>query len=95
MGSSYSLFEVVVEALKKVKNPHDRKAGAALKEVNYDGMCGPLNFSEKDPLAASPAKGIGIIKPVGIQWKPGSTELVGQQSTRGRRGSSTTRSTST
>jgi branched-chain amino acid transport system substrate-binding protein len=76
MGSTYSLFEIVIEALKKVHNPHDRKAvAAAFKEVNYDGMCGPLNFAA----ATNPAKGIGIIKPVGIQWKPGSTELVGHK----------------
>lgn len=74
MGSTYSLFEVVIEALKKVKNPHDRKAVAnALKKVNYTGMCGPLNFAAK----TNPAKGVGIIKPVGIQWKPGSKALVG------------------
>ncbi|HEY5093117.1 MAG TPA: ABC transporter substrate-binding protein [Acidimicrobiales bacterium] len=76
MGSTYSLFEIVIQALKKVHNPHDRKAvAAAFKTVNYDGMCGPLNFSAK----TNPAKGIGIIKPVGIQWKPGSTELVGHK----------------
>jgi len=76
MGSTYSLFEIVIQALKKVHNPHDRKAvAAAFKQVNYNGMCGPLNFSAK----TNPAKGIGIIKPVGIQWKPGSTELVGHK----------------
>ncbi len=76
MGSTYSLFEIVVEALKKVRNPHDRQAVAnALREVNYDGMCGPLNFSAH----TNPAKGIGIINPVGIQWKPGSTKLVGHK----------------
>jgi branched-chain amino acid transport system substrate-binding protein len=76
MGSTYSLFEIVVEAFKKVKNPHDRKAVAnALKEVAYNGICGPLNFSAK----TNPAKGVGIIKPVGIQWKPGSKELVGNK----------------
>jgi hypothetical protein len=26
---------------------------------------------------ASPAKGIGRIQPVGVQWKPGSKDLVG------------------
>jgi branched-chain amino acid transport system substrate-binding protein len=80
MGSSYSLFEVAIEALKMVKNPHDRATlGEALQHVNYSGMCGPINMnlSSKDPLAASPAKGIGIIPPVGIQWKPGSSKLVG------------------
>jgi branched-chain amino acid transport system substrate-binding protein len=76
MGSTYSLFEIVIEALKKVKNPHDRQAVAhALSQVNYDGMCGPLNLAAK----TNPAKGIGIIKPVGIQWKPGSTSLVGHK----------------
>ncbi len=76
MGSTYALFEIVIEALKKVKNPHDRQAVAgALQEVNYVGMNGALNFAA----STNPAKGIGIIKPVGIQWKPGSTELVGHK----------------
>jgi branched-chain amino acid transport system substrate-binding protein len=76
MGSTYSLFEIVIEALKKVKNPHDRAAVAhAFTEVKYVGMCGPLNFSA----STNPAKGIGIINPVGIQWKPGSTSLVGHK----------------
>ncbi len=80
MGSSYSLFEVAVEALKKVKNPHDRAAlGEALQHVNYSGICGPINMNlhSKDPMLASPATGIGIISPVGVQWKPGSSKLVG------------------
>jgi branched-chain amino acid transport system substrate-binding protein len=80
MGSSYSLFEVAIEALKMVKNPHDRAdLGAALQEVKYTGMCGPINMNLKssNPMLASPAKGIGIIAPVGVQWKPGSTNLVG------------------
>ena len=80
MGSSYSLFEIAIEALKMVKNPHNRAAvGEALQHVKYSGMCGPINMNlkSKDPLLASPAKGIGIIPPVGIQWKPGSSELVG------------------
>ena len=76
MGSTYSLFEVVIQALKKVHNPHDRKAVAhAIQTVNYVGMSGPLNFSAK----TSPAPGIGIIKPVGIQWKPGSKATVGNK----------------
>jgi hypothetical protein len=36
-----------------------------------------MNLKSKDPLLASPAPGIGIVPPVGIQWKPGSTSLVG------------------
>jgi len=34
--------------------------------VNYTGICGPLNF------AAGPAPGVGIIPPVGAQWKKGT-----------------------
>ena len=76
MGSTYSLFEVVIEALKKVRNPHDRKAVAnAMKEVAYVGMCGPLNFSA----STNPARGVGVIKPIGIQWRRGSKELVGHR----------------
>lgn len=74
MGSTYSLFEVVIEALKKVKNPHDRSAVAnALHHVNYSGITGPMNFNAK----TNPAPGVAIIKPVGIQWKPGSKANVG------------------
>ena len=82
MGSTYSLFEIAIEAFKAVKNPHDRLAVAhALQVVNYDGMCGPINMNLKssNPMLASPAKGIGMIMPVGVQWKPGSTDLVGHR----------------
>ncbi|HEV2450500.1 MAG TPA: ABC transporter substrate-binding protein [Streptosporangiaceae bacterium] len=64
IGSSYSLFEVAYEAFKAVSDPHDNAAVAnALHGVNYTGMCGPLNFS------AGPAPGVGIIRPLGVQWK--------------------------
>jgi branched-chain amino acid transport system substrate-binding protein len=64
VGSSYSLFEVAKEAFTAVHDPHDASAVAAeLHKVSYTGMCGPLNF------AAGPVPGIGIIKPVGVQWK--------------------------
>jgi hypothetical protein len=82
MGSTYSLFEIAIEALKKVHNPHDRLSLAhALQTVDYDVMCGPINMNLKssNPMLASPAKGIGIISPVGVQWKPGSTDLVGHR----------------
>jgi branched-chain amino acid transport system substrate-binding protein len=82
MGSTYSLFEVAIQGLKKVTNPHNRLALAkALQSVNYDGMCGPINMNSKstDPMVASPAKGIAMIQPVGVQWKPGSTDLVGHK----------------
>ena len=82
MGSTYSLFEVAIQALKKVTNPHNRLDLAhALQTVNYHGMCGPINMNSRstNPLVASPAKGIGMIQPVGVQWKPGSTALVGHK----------------
>lgn len=76
MGSTYSLFEVAIQALKKVRNPHNRKDLAnALHHVRYTGMSGPLNFAA----SSNPAPGIGIIKPVGIQWKRGSKETVGHK----------------
>ena len=34
-----------------------------LHKVNYTGMCGPIDF------ASGPAPGVGIIPPVGVQWK--------------------------
>jgi branched-chain amino acid transport system substrate-binding protein len=82
MGSTYSLFEVAIQAFKSVKNPHDRlEVASALHVVNYDGMCGPINMNLKssNPFLASPAKGIGMVMPVGVQWKPGSTDLVGHR----------------
>jgi len=64
IGSSYSLFEVAKEAFGAVSDPHDKtEVASALHNVNYTGMCGSLNF------AAGPAPGVGIIQPVGVQWK--------------------------
>jgi hypothetical protein len=76
------LFEVAIEGLRRVKNPHDRLTLAkALQTVSYDGMCGPINMNlkSKNPLQASPAEGIGMVMPVGVQWKPGSSDLVGHR----------------
>ena len=81
MGSSYALFEVALAAIKKVTNPHNRQAlGAAIQAVNLPmSMVGPINMNSKvaNPLLASPAPGIAIIPPVGIQWKKGSKNLIG------------------
>jgi branched-chain amino acid transport system substrate-binding protein len=64
LGSTYSLFEVAKEAFGSVTDPHDKAEVAnALHTVNYSGICGPINF------AAGPAPGVGIIEPVGVQWK--------------------------
>lgn len=70
LGSAYSLFEVAVEAFKAVGDPHDKAQLAdALHKVSYSGMCGPIDFG------SGPAPGVGIIKPVGIQWKKGTGTL--------------------
>jgi branched-chain amino acid transport system substrate-binding protein len=67
IGSSYSLFEVAKEAFGASSDPHDKEDVAnALHNVNYTGMCGALNF------ATGPAPGVGIIPPVGVQWKKSS-----------------------
>jgi len=64
IGSTYSLFEVAKEAFSAVSDPHDKAEVAnALHQVSYAGICGPLDF------ATGPAPGVGIIKPVGVQWK--------------------------
>lgn len=66
LGSSYSLFEVAIEALSASDDPHDKAQVASnLQNVNYNGMSGPINFG------AGPAPGVGIVRPVGVQWKPG------------------------
>jgi branched-chain amino acid transport system substrate-binding protein len=64
VGSSYALFEIAKEAFGKVSDPHHKaEVASALHNVSYTGMCGPINF------AAGPAPGVGIINPVGVQWK--------------------------
>jgi branched-chain amino acid transport system substrate-binding protein len=64
LGSTYSLFEVAKEAFGAVSDPHDKAELAnALHKVSYSGMCGPIDF------ANGPAPGVGIIKPLGVQWK--------------------------
>jgi branched-chain amino acid transport system substrate-binding protein len=64
IGSSYALFEVAKEAFGAVTDPHDKAEVAnALHNVSYTGMCGAINF------ASGPAPGVGIIPPVGVQWK--------------------------
>jgi branched-chain amino acid transport system substrate-binding protein len=66
LGSSYSLFEVAIEALKASDDPHDHaQVASKLQKVHYSGISGPINFG------AGPAPGVGIVKPVGVQWKPG------------------------
>ncbi|MGH9089578.1 MAG: ABC transporter substrate-binding protein [Acidimicrobiales bacterium] len=70
LGSAYSLFEVAAEGFKAVDTPHDHaQVAAALHKVSYTGMCGPLDF------ASGPAPGVGIILPVGVQWRKGKTLL--------------------
>ena len=64
LGSTYSLFEVAKEAFSKASDPHDKAEVAdALHNVSYTGMCGAIDF------ASGPAPGVGIIPPIGVQWK--------------------------
>jgi branched-chain amino acid transport system substrate-binding protein len=64
IGSTYSLFEVAKEAFSAVSDPHHHAEVAnALHNVSYTGMCGALDF------ASGPAPGVGIIQPLGVQWK--------------------------
>jgi branched-chain amino acid transport system substrate-binding protein len=64
VGSSYALFEVAKEAFGAVSDPHDKaEVASALHSVDYTGMCGAINFK------AGPAPGVGIIPPLGVQWK--------------------------
>lgn len=66
IGSSYSLFEVAQKVFTSVSDPHDKKEVAnALHTASYSGMCGPINFGA----STAPAPGVGIINPVGVQWK--------------------------
>ena len=67
LGSTYSLFEVAKNALTAVDDPHDRKAVASeLQSMSYTGMSGPLDFTK------GPVPGVGIVQPVGVQWKAGT-----------------------
>ena len=68
LGSTYSLFEVAQLAFAAVDDPHAKDAvAAALGKVEYSGICGPLNFT------TGPQPGIGMMRPVGVQWKKGTT----------------------
>ncbi|HEY1331756.1 MAG TPA: ABC transporter substrate-binding protein [Actinomycetota bacterium] len=78
LGSSYSLFEIAKVAFNAVDDPHDKNAVAAeLFKVKYEGMSGPLDFTTgphinpADPNSPT-IPGIGIVNPVGVQWKPGT-----------------------
>ncbi len=78
LGSTYSLFEVAKEALTAASDPHDHEAVAAqLFKVKYAGMSGLLDFTTGphiDPAdQSSPTiPGIGIVNPVGVQWRKGT-----------------------
>ena len=66
LGSLYSLFEVAVEAFKAADDPKDKEDVAdKLKSLRYEGVSGPLDFTN------GPEKGIAVIKCVGGQWRPG------------------------
>jgi branched-chain amino acid transport system substrate-binding protein len=67
LGSTYSLFEVAQLALTAVDDPHNRDAvAAALGKVSYSGISGPIDF------AKGPVPGVGMQRPVGVQWRKGT-----------------------
>jgi branched-chain amino acid transport system substrate-binding protein len=75
LGSTYSLFEIAQIALTAASDPHSHDDVAAqLGKVKYTGICGPLDFTTgPSPAPGAPAiPGIGIIKPVGVQWRKGT-----------------------
>ena len=70
IGSTYALFEVAKEAFSASSDPHNKaEVASALHNVNYTGMCGAINF------AGGPAPGVGIIPPVGVQWKKSTAKF--------------------
>ncbi len=67
LGSTYSLFEVTQAALATVDDPHDHnQVAASLGKVSYAGISGPLDFTK------GPQPGIGMMRPLGVQWKKGT-----------------------
>jgi branched-chain amino acid transport system substrate-binding protein len=67
LGSTYSLFEIAQKAFTGAGDPRDRKAVAEqLRNMNYTGISGPLNFGK------GPVPGVAIQKPLGVQWKKGT-----------------------
>ena len=67
--SNYSLFEAAHAALTMASDPHDKaEVAAAIHQVNLpEAVAGPLNFT-----SSSPAPGVAITPPVGIQWQKGA-----------------------
>ena len=75
LGSTYSLFEIAKIAFTAASDPHDKVAVAAeLFKVKYQGICGPLDFTTGPAPAPGAPKipGIGLINPVGVQWRKGT-----------------------
>ena len=67
IGSVHSLFEIAHKAFTAVDDPHNKTAVASqLKNMNYTGISGPLDFTK------GPMPGIAIQKPVGVQWQKGT-----------------------
>jgi branched-chain amino acid transport system substrate-binding protein len=67
IGGTYSLFEIAHQAFTSVSDPHDHpEVAAALHKVHYEGISGPLNFTN------GPAPGVVAVPVVGVQWKESS-----------------------
>lgn len=67
LGGTYALFEIAHKALTAAGDPHDKAAVAKeLREMNYTGISGPLDYT------AGPVPGVAIAKIVGAQWRKGT-----------------------
>jgi hypothetical protein len=71
--SNYTLFEIAYAAFQLVDNPHDHTALAnALYQVKLpEAVAGPIDYTTTDK-KKSPAPGVAITLPVGIQWQKGT-----------------------
>jgi branched-chain amino acid transport system substrate-binding protein len=66
LGYAHAIWEVGIEALKRAKNPHDRKAVRdALKTMKFDTIVGSVNWAD------TPIKNVAKTAVLGGQWRAG------------------------
>lgn len=66
LGYAHAIWEVGIEALKRAKNPHDRKAVRdALRGMKFDTIVGTVNWAD------TPIKNVAKTAVLGGQWRAG------------------------
>lgn len=66
LGYAHAIWEVGIEALKRAKNPRDKKAVRdALKTMKFDTIVGTINWAD------TPIKNVAKTAVVGGQWRSG------------------------